>query len=69
MRDRISSWKSQGYDVQILRGSRAKTEEDVYHVQDQMPEANTPLHRGDKITLRLFDKMAEVQKASKPASE
>jgi TIGR03009 family protein len=69
MRDRISSWKSQGYDVKIERGSRAKTEEDVYRVQDQMPDANTPLHRGDKIILRLFDRMAEIQKTSKPASE
>jgi TIGR03009 family protein len=51
-----------GYQVSLLPGTRTEDKKLLYRVQSQTPLPNEPLPKGQKVTLRLFNK------PNKPAS-
>jgi TIGR03009 family protein len=56
-------FKALGFDVEFKRGSRAPSDDQIYHIESQQPEANTPLKPGEKVVLRWYDKTESVDKS------
>jgi TIGR03009 family protein len=46
-----------GFEVEFRKGPRAPTPEQVFCIESQQPEANTPLRPGQKIILRYYDRI------------
>jgi hypothetical protein len=44
-----------GFEVTFKKGRTAPTIDQVYHIESQQPEANTPLRPGQKIVLQYYD--------------
>jgi TIGR03009 family protein len=49
--------KQMGYEVQFEKGPSALTDDQVFRIESQMPEANVPLRPGQKIVLRYYDRV------------
>jgi hypothetical protein len=49
--------KQMGYDVQFEKGSSASSDDQVFRIESQMPEANVRLRPGQKIVLRYYDRL------------
>jgi TIGR03009 family protein len=51
-----------GFEVEFKKGPSAPTPEQVFCIESQQPEANTPLRPGQKIILRYYDRMQTADK-------
>ncbi|HEV7998865.1 MAG TPA: hypothetical protein VGP63_03220 [Planctomycetaceae bacterium] len=55
-------FKARGFEIEFRKGPRAPTPEQVFRIESQYPEANTPLRPGQKIVLRWYDKIQTVNR-------
>jgi TIGR03009 family protein len=65
--------QAQGFKVEFEKGSKARTPAQLYRIESQDPQPNTPLRPGQKILMRYYDKYdrydGEYRQSSRTANE